>query len=296
MSRKPRVYYQGALYHVIVRGNNKEYIFKEAKWKEAYLDTLLRYKKYGYKLFCYCVMDNHAHMLIEVDRIELPKIMQGIQQVYTQKYNKTEKRTGHLFEQRYKAYLCNKDRYLLQLVRYIHQNPVRAGISNDLLYEWSSHKDYLDVQPSNLVDKDMVLGLFSEDRSTAIKMYLDVMNEKETIEIENTQIKEEEKPDLSTKATNKKTSIDKLIDEVAELEEIRVEEIKGKNRNKTYSDIRRSIVLLSEVYTDANNKAVAEKLNISQAMISKIKLAEKNNMQVEEIIKRYIRKRLINQA
>ena len=66
MARKQRVHYDGALYHVIVRGNNKEYIFKEDKGKEKYLETLLRYKKkYDFKLYSYCIMDNHAHMLIE---------------------------------------------------------------------------------------------------------------------------------------------------------------------------------------------------------------------------------------
>jgi REP element-mobilizing transposase RayT len=88
-------------------------------------------------------MDNHAHLLIEVDDIPLSKIMQGIQQVFTQHYNRKNKTTGHVFEQRYKSFLCAKDAYLLQLIRYIHQNPVRSKLTGGLNYQWSSHKEYI---------------------------------------------------------------------------------------------------------------------------------------------------------
>ena len=88
-------------------------------------------------------MDNHAHLLIEVDDIPLSKIMQGIQQVFTQHYNRKNRTTGHVFEQRYKSFLCAKDAYLLQLIRYIHQNPVRSKLTGGLNYQWSSHQEYI---------------------------------------------------------------------------------------------------------------------------------------------------------
>ena len=91
MARKPRVHYEGALYHVITRGNNKEKIFGEENEKEEYLRIIKKYKdRYGFKLYAYCIMDNHAHLLIEVGNIPLSKIMQGIQQVYTQRYNRMD--------------------------------------------------------------------------------------------------------------------------------------------------------------------------------------------------------------
>ena len=94
----------------MARGNNGEYIIKDEQDKKHYIDIVKKYKeRYQFKLYAYCLMDNHIHMLIEVSEVPLAKIMQGIQQVYTQHYNKKYKRTGHVFQQRYKAVLCNKD-------------------------------------------------------------------------------------------------------------------------------------------------------------------------------------------
>ena len=87
----------------------------------------------------YYIMDNHAHLLIEVTDIPLLKIMQGIQQVFTQKYNRINNTTGHIFEQKYKAFLCDKDTYFLSLIGYIRQNPIRKNLVNVLNYQWSSY-------------------------------------------------------------------------------------------------------------------------------------------------------------
>jgi REP element-mobilizing transposase RayT len=106
MARKPRIHYDGALYHVLVRGNNRSHIFRNKEDKENYKKIVLKYKKrYHFKLYAYCIMDNHAHLLIKVTDIPLSKIMQGILQVFTQKYNRINNTTGHVFEQRYKALL-----------------------------------------------------------------------------------------------------------------------------------------------------------------------------------------------
>ena len=103
--------------------------------KNKYLDILATYKeKIGFLLYAYCIMDKHVHPLVEVKDTPLSQIMQRIQQVYTQWFNRKYNRTGHVFQQRYKALLCDKDNYFLQLIRYIHNNPVRAnhegGIEN----------------------------------------------------------------------------------------------------------------------------------------------------------------------
>ena len=98
--------------------------------------------KYNGKLYPYVIMDNHCHLLIEVSKTPLAKIMQLIQQTYTSWYNRNYKRSGHVFEQRYKSIICDKDSYLLSLIRYIHQNPVRAKTA-DINYKYSSHKEYI---------------------------------------------------------------------------------------------------------------------------------------------------------
>ena len=105
MPRKPRVHYPGALYHVICRGNNKEWVFKQELEKKEYLSLIENYKKrYGFSLYAWVIMSNHAHLLIEVGEKPLWKIMQGIQQSYTTWYNRTNRHSGHVFEQRYRVF------------------------------------------------------------------------------------------------------------------------------------------------------------------------------------------------
>lgn len=97
MARKPRVHYQGALYHVMVRGNNGENVLSEEVHKNKYLEIIASYKeKIDFMLYAYCIMDNHAHLLIEVRDVPLSEIMQRIQQVYTQWFNHKYNRTGHV--------------------------------------------------------------------------------------------------------------------------------------------------------------------------------------------------------
>ena len=117
------MHYVAAIYHVIVRGNNRERIFAGAEEKGKYLHIIQDYcERYKFHFLGYVIMDNHAHLLIRVEQVELAKIMQGIQQRYTQYYNRRYARTGHVFEQRYKAKLCSDEKYLLTLLCYVHQS------------------------------------------------------------------------------------------------------------------------------------------------------------------------------
>ncbi|KJS19098.1 MAG: hypothetical protein VR72_20425 [Clostridiaceae bacterium BRH_c20a] len=176
MARRPRVEYPGALYHVICRGNNGEDILSQEKDKIEYIEILKKYKiRYGFNLYAYCIMDNHVHLLVETGVIPLSKIMQGIQQSFTQRYNKRYQRTGHVFQQRYKAKLCDMENYLLQLIKYIHHNPIKARISG-LSYNWSSHYNYAKGLGNSLVDVESILNLLSEDRNRAIKLYRSLWN------------------------------------------------------------------------------------------------------------------------
>lgn len=176
MPRKPRIHYEGALYHVIARGNNKEDVLAGDRDKQKYLALVEKYKqKYLFRLYAYVLMSNHLHMLLQVGSVPLSKIMQGIQQSYTQYFNNKYGRIGHVFQQRYKAILCDQDVYLLELIRYIHNNPVKAGLSVNLDYWWSSHGYYVNPETNSLVDVDLPLSLFAGNRGEAINKYLEFM-------------------------------------------------------------------------------------------------------------------------
>jgi REP element-mobilizing transposase RayT len=173
MPRNTRIEFPGAFYHVMTRGNQKRNIFRSDNDREKLLQKLLEYKRrYEYTLLAYTLMPNHIHLLLETSQIPLSKIMQGILQSHTQWFNRKYKTNGHLFQGRYKAIICDKKAYLLALVRYLHINCVRAGIvKNPSEYQWSSHRIYLGIESSDLVETELVLEQFSNNRRRAIGEY-----------------------------------------------------------------------------------------------------------------------------
>ena len=269
MARKPRIHYEGALYHVLVRGNNRSYIFRSKDNKEEYKTIISKYKKrYRFKLYAYCIMDNHAHLLIEVEDIPLSKIMQGIQQVFTQYYNRRNRTTGHVFEQRYKSFLCDKDHYLLSLIRYIHQNPVRSKLTGALDYEWSSHREY--IGNSQLADVNFPLSLFESQKNQAIKRYLIFMDETE-IKVVESMTKEEDTIEVA-KNTEERYKITKeaLIKIIEEVTEIKLDKIKGNTKSKKISDIRKLYIKNLKKYTTIPKKEIADLLEIGNSTVTNV--------------------------
>lgn len=270
MPRKPRIHYEGALYHVIVRGNNKEYIFKSNELKKIYLEKVKKYvEKYDCKLYAYVIMDNHAHMLIEVRNKPLSKTMQLIQQTFTQYYNKINRRTGHVFEQRYKAVLCDKDKYLLSLIKYIHNNPVRAGIS-DINYKWSSHKEYKE-NDEIYCSIQFPLSIFSNRRNQAKKEYLKFMNEEEDMgdnniyELVFNEIIRNSKDEL-----NIHLSYEELLNQFIEKYKITYEDLKGRSRNRGISKLKNKFIKKVIFYGSKSQRELANELKVSEQTISRI--------------------------
>ncbi len=182
MARKPRIEFPGAFYHVISRGNQKQDIFLDKQDYKVFLKRICEYKEeYQFTLYAYVLMKNHFHLLVQAGEAGLSKIMQGLLLSYTQYFNLKYKKVGHLFQGRYKAILCNKDEYLLELIRYIHLNPVRAGyVDSPADYALSSHgcfvKDGAGDAPAGMVDVGEALSYFSRDRAVAGQKYRQFVN------------------------------------------------------------------------------------------------------------------------
>ncbi|MDD4171951.1 MAG: transposase [Syntrophomonas sp.] len=177
MGRKPRIEFKGAIYHVIKRGNNRDYIFQKREDKES----LLRYIAYtkedgGFNLWGYVIMDNHYHLIIQTKDKPLNKIMQTINNRFSKDYNKRHNRSDHVFGGRYKGILVLDDKYLFALLRYIHHNPVRAKICKKIAqYKWSSDH-YYRKNINGLVSVDKILNMFSDDRRIALEEYVRFMD------------------------------------------------------------------------------------------------------------------------
>ena len=162
MPRKPRLHVPGGFYHVILRGNHREPLFG-ADRDRAYLNALVgdAAARFDLRILAYCWMTNHLHLAVRVGDVPLAEPMQRLAMRYSRHIHRDAGLVGHLFERRYRAILVDADCYLKSLVRYIHLNPVVAGmVPEPMAYRWSSHRDYLGRPSVPWLDPDFVLGMF----------------------------------------------------------------------------------------------------------------------------------------
>jgi len=173
MARPVRIEYPGAVYHVICRGNDRRAVFRDDQDRTRYLEKLSRYcQEKTVELLSYCLLTNHVHLLLETPEGNLSKMMQAFQTSYTVYFNKRHRRSGHLFEQRYKALLVDKDNYLLQVSCYIHLNPVAAKISpRPQDYRWSSYGWYLKGKGMPGLKTETVLDYYAGGRAKQLTQY-----------------------------------------------------------------------------------------------------------------------------
>ncbi len=173
MARKPRIHYPGAVYHVMLRGNAGQNIFAD---DEDRTKLLLHLQESAERFFCqihaFCLMSNHIHLAIQVGDVPLSRIMQSLNLKYTRHYNQKQGVTGHLFQGRYKAILIDADSYLLQLIRYIHLNPVRVAlVTTPEEYQWSSHNAYCGTDNLPWVTIGWIQSFFAKQRNQAVTRY-----------------------------------------------------------------------------------------------------------------------------
>lgn len=182
MPRLPRLHVPGGLYHVTLRGNHRHAIFcRNADYDaldQIVTDVLERSQS---RLHAYCWMPNHLHLLVQIANDPLGRLMQRIGSQYARTFQSRLKTTGHLFERRYHCLLVDVDSYLLELVRYIHLNPVRAGIVHDPAdFPWSSHRVYLGHRQAPWITTSLTLGLFHADKHRARLAYAAFMKAAQT--------------------------------------------------------------------------------------------------------------------
>ncbi|NIQ37089.1 MAG: hypothetical protein GTN81_00640 [Proteobacteria bacterium] len=174
MARPLRIEYQGAFYHITARGNEKRAIFRENRDYDRFLILLGRmHERYGIQIHAYVLMPNHYHLLMETPQGNLVAIMHDLNTAYTNYFNKKYERVGHLFQGRYRGILVDRDPYLLELSRYIHLNPVRAGIvQSPEKYRWSSYIGYISSKSAQeWLFTDLVLAQVGADLRKAQKAY-----------------------------------------------------------------------------------------------------------------------------
>jgi len=178
MPRRPRRRSESGLYHVMLRGINKQIIFESDDDRYQLLSTLKKFidtKKFV--LYGYCIMDNHVHLLIQELEDDISNAIKRICASYVMWYNKKYDRSGHLFQERFKSEPVEDDNHFLMALRYIHQNPLEAGLCKDLLeYKWTSYREY--ITDPMIIDTELCLELFSPDKDRAIDLFIGYMTQK----------------------------------------------------------------------------------------------------------------------
>jgi len=175
--RQARIKGEYSVYHIIQRGNERKNLFLSDADRLKFIDTLQKTReKYNFAVYAYCLMSNHVHLLIDDNGNDVSAIIKSINISYAQYFNRIYRRCGHLFQDRFRSELINDDGYLLEVSRYIHNNPVKAGIVREPSdYPWSSFNIYLgkDQDIEGLINRTRILRYFSDNELKATKEYID---------------------------------------------------------------------------------------------------------------------------
>lgn len=173
VARPLRIEYPGAFYHVTTRGNEKKDIFKSRRDREKFLSYLeSATERYGAVIHAYCLMSNHYHLIVETPLGNLSQIMKHINSSYTTYYNVKRKRAGHLLQGRYKAIVVEADAYAMELSRYLHLNPVRAGmVKKPEDYPWMSYRYYTADTAPHWLTTSFILNYFGNKEATSKEKY-----------------------------------------------------------------------------------------------------------------------------
>ena len=171
MARRARKRSSTGIYHIILRGINRQIIFEDDEDCQRLLGALKQYREdCGYEIYAYCLMSNHIHLLFKEGEEDLGITFRRLGASYVYWYNRKYNRSGYLFQGRYKSETVESDAYFLTVLRYIHQNPLKAKIVNNIVdYSWSSYREY--IGRPRICNTEFALSLFSEDRAKAVKLF-----------------------------------------------------------------------------------------------------------------------------
>jgi putative transposase len=293
MARPLRLEYEGAFYHVTSRGNERGKIFFSEADYGKFLSYLGKAKeKYGIILHAYVLMTNHYHLLLETPDANLSKVMHYLNGSYTTYINVKKKRSGHLFQGRYKAIIVDRDSYLGELSRYIHLNPVRAGlVKKPEEYPHSSYKTYLSAKKDDLVSREVLLGLVGGGKDRAGRRYRSFVEAGMGRELENPgkkvyggmilggtefikgtlrKLKEEYsgKPEISHRRTLKSAEMgDEIMAAVAVGYETSVEQVTAGQQR----EVRDVAIYLLKKHTGMANRSIGERCGgITYSAVTKV--------------------------
>jgi putative transposase len=270
MARPLRIEYEGAVYHVTARGNERRKIFFSKSDYDKFLHYVAEAKrKCGIKIHCYVLMSNHYHLVIETPEANISRAMHYINSSYTTYINIKRKRSGHLFQGRFKGIVVDRDNYLAELSRYIHLNPVRAKmVQKPEEYIYSSYKAYISKNVNNLLTQNLILHTISNQESHARQEYRRFVESAIGIELDNP-LKDTYGGIILGKTEFIKETLRKVKETV-----LQVEEISNRKALKSKYNMTELIEILAD-YFNVNKGEIIESNNSDLRRIA-IYLIKKN--------------------
>ncbi|MEA3305532.1 MAG: transposase [Candidatus Omnitrophota bacterium] len=312
MARPYRLEAENTLYHLTNRGDDRKKIYASELDRKKFLEYVVKAKKrFKFRLYAYVLMTNHYHLLIETLQANLSKIMHFINSSYTTYYNVKRKKTGHLFQGRYKSIIADKDNYFLELTRYIHLNPVKAAIVKlPEEYKWSSYKAYTGMANDKYIDKEaikaitdlwgkryrnFVMASIDEKINPFKNIYGGILLGNKIF------IKEKLKKIKEQVNRGKHVAYQNALTGCVEKEEIlklikkeygkNVEELKVRARR---SNIRKIAIYLMKELTALTNNEIGNIFDMKYSAVSKAALGVENEMRENKELKKEVEKLISN--
>ncbi len=260
MPRQKRVLSPTQVYHVMVRGNSGRDIFLDNDDRQRLLKIIISKKRENqFILYAYCLMSNHFHLVLKECDDNISHIMKRINTTYVVYFNKKYQINGHLFQNRFKSEIVENDTYLLALVRYVHNNPLKAGLVSSLGgYQWSSYLSYVGSQ-NKIVNNNDVLKIFSEDLLQARYQFIDFSQKKE----ERYSFLEYKEHNKENKEINTYSKVKNFRDQFLKRNKLNLDLISEK-RNKGFRDKLIQELRERSIYSE---REIAEFLNIDRGMV-----------------------------
>jgi REP element-mobilizing transposase RayT len=264
MSRQRRKLSSSQIYHIMLRGNSGRDIFIDDEDRHRFLNILTDKKKDNeFVIYAYCLMDNHIHLLLKENKDNISHIMKRIGTAYAVYFNKKYQQNGHLFQDRFKSEVIEGELYLLAVIRYIHNNPLKARLvklPED--YKWSSYSEYLKNRTKMVIVED-ILKLFSKNLSKALPLFMKFSQAEDNHDFLEYKEDNQTKKDINTyqKASN-------FRDQYLKRNHLELILLR-KRRNKIFRD-----KLIRELKENSilSNREIANLLEINRGIVQLVKL------------------------
>lgn len=260
MPRYSRKKSEKQLYHIMMRGNNREKIFIDEEDKSRIIDTLGDKKKaQEFFLYAYCVMDNHIHLIVKEGKDPIARTIKRIAASYSYYFNKKYKRIGHVFQERFKSENIENESYLLSAIRYVHQNPLKPGIGTIEGYKWSSYRDYMG-EGRKITDTEEILSIVSNSQEKALVEFVKF----------NYEFTEETFLDIGEEKEIDQSNVTDYINRYLAEKGLRVENLRGID----CISVREELVKLLLVKSNLSRRGIAVALGLNREIVRKAAMSK----------------------